>query len=639
MNRILSRLLFLLLLPGAACSRNGDGPERPVSSVRIETRNGEKLIDLNLFAFDATTGALLGQRYSVGTETTFHFPDIPAGTLVRLAAIGNAGEKRLGKTATYDDLMQVEVPLDSLEGARLHKAGCWLMTSDRTNRASIFRTDTLATLILQPLFTRLGLRIDATALTQWNVELRDVRLVSPEGVCHIWARTFAPIGKEFAQCPTSAEFTSLQNALSSKERTPAVYFHVPDALDGESAAFVQVTARLHAKADGMVLNRTWTARVKDLQPINRDEEKPLSAILHLTDGNAGVDGQWSCIDEPSRALRIRLGNAPAAGDTPPIRSAAVLLFSSLPPSGFHDPSCTPLASGRSDGNEVCLDIRNGDLDINQPAYYLVVANSTEALYQRLLQPGGPLDELFTTCSEEDPQYPFMWSCGTLNLQGNGDISLSIPVQCGLVKISVSHIYHTLRDDSRSLTLKSLSLINASACFFPHFFADGWDMDRDAYCRKYYHPSACYTPGTDGWPSTSADGYGMTSAAPSFMRLSTLKTVQKGNAIDDTFVLYTYPNSTVEDAWSTLAEVHSWSSLEGNWLPRHTRLVLEVEIGGQTCWYPITLPTLLPGRWYKIDEVRLTNSASSSPDIPASRIDPVYALHVLNWGYASLRETI
>ena len=571
MNRILSRLLFLLLLPGAACSRNGDGPERPVSSVRIETRNGEKLIDLNLFAFDATTGALLGQRYSVGTETTFHFPDIPAGTLVRLAAIGNAGEKRLGKTATYDDLMQVEVPLDSLEGARLHKAGCWLMTSDRTNRASIFRTDTLATLILQPLFTRLGLRIDATALTQWNVELRDVRLVSPEGVCHIWARTFAPIGKEFAQCPTSAEFTSLQNALSSKERTPAVYFHVPDALDGESAAFVQVTARLHAKADGMVLNRTWTARVKDLQPINRDEEKPLSAILHLTDGNAGVDGQWSCIDEPSRALRIRLGNAPAAGDTPPIRSAAVLLFSSLPPSGFHDPSCTPLASGRSDGNEVCLDIRNGDLDINQPAYYLVVANSTEALYQRLLQPGGPLDELFTTCSEEDPQYPFMWSCGTLNLQGNGDISLS--------------------------------------------------------------------PGTDGWPSTSADGYGMTSAAPSFMRLSTLKTVQKGNAIDDTFVLYTYPNSTVEDAWSTLAEVHSWSSLEGNWLPRHTRLVLEVEIGGQTCWYPITLPTLLPGRWYKIDEVRLTNSASSSPDIPASRIDPVYALHVLNWGYASLRETI
>ncbi len=639
MNRILSRLLFLLLLPGAACSRDGDEPEFPASSVHIETRNGERLIDLNLFAFDATTGVLLGQQYRVDPESTFHFPEIPAGSLVRLAAIGNVGEKRLGKAATYDDLMQVEVPLDSLEGARLHKEGCWLMVSDRTNRASIVRTDTLAAVTLQPLFTRLGLRIDATALKQWNVELRDVRLMSPEGICHIWARTFAPVGKDFPQCPTSEEFTSLQNALSSKERTPAVYFHVPDASAEESEARVQVTARLHAKDGSMVLNRTWTARVKDLQPINWDKETPLSAILHLTDGNAGVDGQWSCIDEPSRMLRIQLANAPSGGNALPIRSAAVLLFSTLPPAGFHDPACTPLLSGMANGNEVCLDIRNGSIGNAQPAYYLAVANPTAALYQRLLQPEGPLDEVFTTCSEEDPEYPLMWSCGTLDLNGNGDTALSLPVRCGLVKVSISHIRHSLRDDNRSLTLKGLFLINASACFFPHFLADGWDMDRDAYCRKYYHPSACYTPGTDGWPSTSADGYGMTSAAPSFMRLSTLKTVQKGNAIDDTFVLYTYPNSTVEDAWSTLAEVHSWSSLEGNWLPRHTRLVLEVEIGGQTCWYPITLPTLLPGRWYKIDEVRLTNSASSSPDIPASRIDPVYALHVLNWGYASLRETI
>ena len=66
MNRILSRLLFLLLLPGAACSRNGDGPERPVSSVRIETRNGEKLIDLNLFAFDVTTGVSQHSDSSTG---------------------------------------------------------------------------------------------------------------------------------------------------------------------------------------------------------------------------------------------------------------------------------------------------------------------------------------------------------------------------------------------------------------------------------------------------------------------------------------------------------------------------------------------------------------------------------------------
>ena len=83
MNRILSRLLILLLLPGAACSRDGDEPESPVSSVRIGTRNGEKLIDINLFAFDATTGALLGQQYRVDPESTFLFPEIPAGSLVR----------------------------------------------------------------------------------------------------------------------------------------------------------------------------------------------------------------------------------------------------------------------------------------------------------------------------------------------------------------------------------------------------------------------------------------------------------------------------------------------------------------------------------------------------------------------------
>ena len=633
-------LLFLLLIPGFGCSRTDNGPENPVSTVRIETENGERILDLNLYAFDATTGALLEQQYRVSPSSEFRFNSIPSGALIRLAAIANTGEKRLAPNSGYDDLLQVEVPIDSLEGAHLHKEGCWLMASDRTNRTSIFRTDTLAVVTLHPLFTRLGLRIDATSLKQWNVELRDVRLLSPEGTCHIWAKTFAPVGKEFAQVVTTEEFTALQNALSSKERTPAVYFHVPDASAGESEASIQVSARLHAKSDGMTLTRTWTARVRDLLPIHWKEGVPISAILHLTDGNAGTDGQWSCIDdEPTRSIRFRFGNAPLRSSEPAIRSAAVLLYSTLPPGGYHSNECTPLASGMVSGNEVYLELEKGTLGNTPSLYYLAVANPTERLYQRLLQPDGALDEIFTTAAEEDPDYPFLWGCGTLDGNNAEDISLPVNVHSGLVKVSLSDINHSVRNDNRDILLKRIFLINASAQFYPHFIAGDWDINRDSYTRKYYYPSAPYIPGSAGWPDTDVNGYGITTPTPSFMSTTIMQSIGKEEICNDTFTLYTYPNATADDAWSTLEEVRSWDLLEGNWTPRHTRLVLEVEIAGQTRWYPITLPVLLPGRWYQISGIRLVNSGSSSPDIPASRTDMTYSLHIQSWGYASISETI
>lgn len=83
--------------------------------------------------------------------------------------------------------------------------------------------------------------------------------------------------------------------------------------------------------------------------------------------------------------------------------------------------------------------------------------------------------------------------------------------------------------------------------------------------------------------------------------------------------YCYANPTAADSRS------------GDWSPRHTRLVIEAEIGSRTCYYAVTLPTLQRNKTYLIEEAVIRNMGSGSPeeDIPGI-IDVVFRTETLPW---------
>lgn len=71
-----------------------------------------------------------------------------------------------------------------------------------------------------------------------------------------------------------------------------------------------------------------------------------------------------------------------------------------------------------------------------------------------------------------------------------------------------------------------------------------------------------------------------------------------------------------------------------WSPRSTRLVLEVEIGGLTNYYPVTLPAMEGNTEYRITDLRLLGPGSSNPDLPVSRQVIDYTVMVNPWGEVS-----
>lgn len=91
-------------------------------------------------------------------------------------------------------------------------------------------------------------------------------------------------------------------------------------------------------------------------------------------------------------------------------------------------------------------------------------------------------------------------------------------------------------------------------------------------------------------------------------------------------LYCYPNPTVRDSRS------------GEWSGRHTRLVLEAEIGGKTYYYPITLPVLRRNNPCVIEEAVIRKLGSTDPekdepgsievtfDTAVNGWDPEYSVH-------------
>ena len=83
--------------------------------------------------------------------------------------------------------------------------------------------------------------------------------------------------------------------------------------------------------------------------------------------------------------------------------------------------------------------------------------------------------------------------------------------------------------------------------------------------------------------------------------------------------YCYPNNTQTD----VNDGEQFSA-------RFTRLVIEAELGGEVCYYPINLPNLESNKSYNISEIEITKPGSTSPDEPVTAVDCKITLVVNDW---------
>lgn len=82
--------------------------------------------------------------------------------------------------------------------------------------------------------------------------------------------------------------------------------------------------------------------------------------------------------------------------------------------------------------------------------------------------------------------------------------------------------------------------------------------------------------------------------------------------------YCYPNPTSSDSESA-----SWSD-------RHTRLVVEASLGGNTVYYPVQLPIIERNKSYSITNLVISKKGSSHPWEDIKTADIEYSITVADW---------
>ena len=91
---------------------------------------------------------------------------------------------------------------------------------------------------------------------------------------------------------------------------------------------------------------------------------------------------------------------------------------------------------------------------------------------------------------------------------------------------------------------------------------------------------------------------------------------EGASYTTTHTFYVYPNPSVDTA------------VGGTWSPRLTRLVLECDYGGKTCYYPVSIPgPMVRNKVYHISLLTLTKPGSTSKDDPQNEVSSTISFSV------------
>ena len=102
-------------------------------------------------------------------------------------------------------------------------------------------------------------------------------------------------------------------------------------------------------------------------------------------------------------------------------------------------------------------------------------------------------------------------------------------------------------------------------------------------------------------------------------------VANSSAYETPHTFFCYPNPTADD------------SSEATWCARHSRLVVQVKLGTDTYYYPITLPVLEYNKSYEIANLTLTRPGSDNPDVPVTFQDCTFDINIQPWTVVPVTE--
>jgi hypothetical protein len=226
------------------------------------------------------------------------------------------------------------------------------------------------------------------------------------------------------------------------------------------------------------------------------------------------------------------------------------------------------------------------------------------------QPEGYPDQSAFAAAESDlrdngPARLLMTGSLSFRVPVPGDAPLSIGVerlvcQVGIRKISTAFTDPVLA--SLPFTLKAIYMTNCYAK--TRLERDLTEPEMDA--------------GTAFWYNRM--GFRSDSGVNTLLRDGDIDTaVSPASPYTQAHGFYCYPNPATADDRS------------GDWSIRRTRLVLEAEIGGHPCYYPVTLPPMQRNRTYLIEEAIIRNMGAGDPeeDIPGV-IDLVFRTGTGSW---------
>ena len=146
---------------------------------------------------------------------------------------------------------------------------------------------------------------------------------------------------------------------------------------------------------------------------------------------------------------------------------------------------------------------------------------------------------------------------------------------------------TLTIDARRLTSK-ITLESVSNRMFLEE-----DRTKSVVLRSAYLINVAGDGRLDGAPSAPGTWVNKNESeqqSPLFHESLGSRMLAYGSTAREDITFYAMPNPTVPDSY------------ESSWSPRHTRLIVEADVNGETCYYPYTLPVMEANTDYVIDEI-------------------------------------
>ena len=208
-----------------------------------------------------------------------------------------------------------------------------------------------------------------------------------------------------------------------------------------------------------------------------------------------------------------------------------------------------------------------------------------------------LEELrgMTTLLSDNGRKAFVMYGQTAVSVNAASIAVTIEVHRFAAKIVIRKITNRMelpQYQSSPIEVKSLYLINVAG---------------DALLSKFSGPSLWLNKGVNE-ASNDCLYYEKTTSLP----------IAFGSSDAAAHHFYCYPNPVSADS----------SSAE--WVPRHTRLIVEAGIGGNVYYYPVTLPVINGNTVYTINELTITRLGAATPDVDSVIGSASFRITVTPW---------